>query len=118
MLALGSAVRLLAGPFGGRLADRLGDPRLLLALSAAAAALACCGFLLGAGLLGLVLAQLVFSAFLAPLVPVSEAATLSAARRGWLDYPRVRAAGSATFILASALGAGRRGNGASAPRRC
>ncbi|RKK03816.1 MFS transporter [Pseudoroseomonas wenyumeiae] len=104
VLALGSAVRLLAGPFGGRLADRLGDPRLLLALSAAAAALACCGFLLGAGLLGLVLAQLVFSTFLAPLVPVSEAVTLSAARRGWLDYPRVRAAGSATFILASALG--------------
>ncbi|MBC9179757.1 MFS transporter [Pseudoroseomonas ludipueritiae] len=104
VLALGSAVRLLAGPLGGRLADRLGDPRLLLVASALGAALACCGFLLGAGLLGLVLAQLVFSAFLAPLVPVSEAVTLAAAGRGWLDYPRVRAAGSATFILASALG--------------
>lgn len=104
VLALGSAIRLLAGPLGGRLADRLGDPRLLLVASALGAALACCGFLLGAGLLGLVLAQLVFSAFLAPLLPVSEAVTLAAAGRGWLDYPRVRAAGSATFILASALG--------------
>jgi PPP family 3-phenylpropionic acid transporter len=103
VLALGSATRLLAGPLAGRLADRLGDPRLLLAVSAAAAALACCGFLAGAALLGMVLAQVVFSIFLAPLLPVSEAVTLSAARRGLLDYPRVRAAGSATFILASAL---------------
>lgn len=114
VLALGSAIRLLAGPVGGRMADRLGNPRLLLVVSATAAALACCGLLLGAGLLGLVLAQMVFSAFLAPLLPVAEAVTLSAARRGLLDYPRVRAAGSATFILASALGgwaAGRWGFG-------
>lgn len=102
-LALGSAVRLLVGPMAGRLADSLHDPRLLLAATAAASALAACGFLLAAGVAGILLAQLMYSTVLAPLVPLSETVTLAAARRGLFDYGRVRAVGSATFILASAL---------------
>ncbi len=102
-LALGSAVRLLVGPIAGRLADSLHDPRWLLAGAAAASALTAGGFLLAAGLAGLLLAQLIYSTVLAPLVPLSETVTLSAARRGMFDYGKVRAVGSATFILASAL---------------
>ena len=102
-LAMGSAVRLLVGPMAGRLADSLNDPRWLLAGAAAASALAAGGFLLAAGVAGLLLAQLLYSTVLAPLVPLSETVTLAAARHGLFDYGRVRAAGSATFILASAL---------------
>ena len=43
VLAAGSALKLLVGPLGGRLADRLGDPRLVLICCASAAALCVAG---------------------------------------------------------------------------
>lgn len=105
-LALGSAVRLIAGPMGGRVADALGDPRRVLAATAAAAALAACGFLLPAGFALLLLVQALHSAAMAPVVPLTDAVAVVAARgRPGFDYARVRAAGSVAFVLA-ALGGG------------
>ena len=45
VLAASGAVRLVAGPAAGRFADRLDAPKLILAVSAAGAALMALGFL-------------------------------------------------------------------------
>jgi PPP family 3-phenylpropionic acid transporter len=110
VLAAGSAVRLLAAPAIGRGADRLGDPRTVLALAALAAGCTASGYALAPGggpsafaaLLGV---ALLHSLFLAPVVPLSDALWLGASRRLSFDYGRVRSAGSAAFI-AGAVAAG------------
>ncbi len=105
VLAVGSAVRLVAGPLGGRIADGIGNAPLVLAASAAIAALAACGFLLPAGFVALLLVQAVHSAAIAPIVPLTDAVAVTAARgRPGFDYARVRAAGSIAFILAALAG--------------
>lgn len=103
VLAAGSAVRLVAGPLGGRLADALAAPRAVLALAAGVAALAAGGFLLAAGFLALLLVHVALSLAMAPIVPLSDAVTLAGTRRHGFDYGRVRAAGSVSFILAALL---------------
>ena len=103
VLAAGSAVRLLAGPLGGRLADALAAPRAVLALGAAVAALAASGLLLASGVVLVLGVHLLLSMAMAPIVPLTDAATLGAVRRARIDYGRVRAAGSIAFILASVL---------------
>lgn len=106
LLAAGSAVRLVAGPLGGRVADRLAAPRLVLAFSAVLAALAAAGFLLAAGFGLLLLVMALHSAAVAPIVPLSDALAVVAARgRPGFDYARARAAGSVAFIIA-VLGGG------------
>ncbi|NKE43474.1 MFS transporter [Roseomonas frigidaquae] len=102
LLAVASGVRLLAGPAGGRLADALGDARVLLVAGAALAALAACGFLLPAGFGLLLLVMALHSAAFAPVVPLTDALALAASRApGGFDYARVRAAGSIAFMLAA-----------------
>jgi PPP family 3-phenylpropionic acid transporter len=103
VLAAGSAVRLLAGPLGGRAADALGAPRAVLALAAAAAALAAAGYPVAAGFPLVLAVHAAFSAALAPVVPLADAVTVAAARRERFDYGRVRAWGSIAFILAALL---------------
>jgi PPP family 3-phenylpropionic acid transporter len=103
VLATGSAVRLVAGPAGGRVADALAAPRAVLALAAAAAALAACGFLLASGFLMLLLVHAALSVAMAPIVPLADAVTVAAARRERFDYGRVRASGSIAFICAALL---------------
>ncbi|WP_419896333.1 MFS transporter [Roseomonas sp. USHLN139] len=102
-LALGSGVRLVAGPAAGRWADSLSDPRLLLGLMALVAAAAASGFLVVAGFLGFLAAQLLLNAASAPLVPLSDTLCLAAARDGRFDYGPVRAGGSVAYILAAIL---------------
>ena len=103
VLAAGSAVRLVAGPLGGRIADALAAPRAVLALAAGAGALAASGFLLAAGFLLILLVNVALSAAIAPIVPLSDAVTVAAVRRERFDYGRVRAAGSVAFIAGSLL---------------
>lgn len=105
VLAAGSVIRLVAGPAGGRLADALGRPRLVLALAAAGAALAAIGLTLASGFVLLLAVVLVHNAALAPVVPLTDALAVAASRGGALDYARARAAGSIAFIVA-ALGGG------------
>jgi len=114
VLAAGSAVRLLAAPFIGRGADRLGDPRRVLVLAAVVAGFTGCGYALappgGAGggasaFAALLVVALLHNLFLAPVVPLTEALSLGASRRLGFDYARVRSAGSAAFI-AGAIVAG------------
>ncbi len=101
VLAGGSAVRLLAGPMGGRRADALASPRGVLAACALVAGLACLGFLVAAGFVAMLLVHGVLSAAMAPVMPLTDAMTLAAIRRDRFDYGPVRAAGSITFILGS-----------------
>jgi len=102
LLAVAAGVRLVAGPAGGRLADALGDTRVLLVAGSALAALAACGFLLPAGFGLLLLVMALHSAAFAPVVPLTDALALAASRApGGFDYARVRAAGSIAFMLAA-----------------
>lgn len=107
VLFAGSLARLICGPLLGRVADLHGLRRVL-----ALCALLAAGFQAGFGLLsreveGLLFAmmalQLLYSASVAPVIPLSESLTVAAARGGAFDYGRVRSVGSFAFILASAL---------------
>ncbi len=99
VLAAGTAIRLLAGPFGGRLADRTARPALVLAGFAAAAALLATGYVAARGLPLLLLVSVAHAAVLAPLSPVADALALgSAAAPPGFAYGWVRGAGSAAFI--------------------
>ena len=110
-LAAGSAVRLVAGPAAGRLADRLDAPKVILSLCSAVAALIALGYLPARGLWLLFAVGVFHSAALAPLAPLSDTLALGAAAaarsddaigRGF-EYGWVRGAGSAAFILGSML---------------
>lgn len=103
VLATGSAVRLVAGPLGGRVADALSAPRAVMAVAAGIAALAAAGFWVAAGFLLLLLAYVALSIGMAPIVPVTDAMAIAAARRERFDYGRVRSAGSIAFVAASLL---------------
>ena len=88
VLAAGNAIRLLAGPLGGRLAARPGRAPLVLAGFTAIAAL-------------VVVAH---AAVLAPLTPVADALALGSSQDGaGFKYGWVRGAGSAAFIAGTLL---------------
>jgi MFS transporter, PPP family, 3-phenylpropionic acid transporter len=104
VLAAGTAVRLFAGPAGGRLADRLRAPRSVLVAYLSAAACIAFGYLPAQGLLPLLLVSIIHAATLAPLTPIADALTLDAASAGRrFEYGWVRGAGSAAFILGTLL---------------
>lgn len=101
-LAAGTATRLIAGPVGGRIADRLRTPRSVLVAYAAAAACVAFGYLPAEGVWLLLLVSVIHAAVLAPLTPIADALALGTEgvrlRYGW-----VRGAGSAAFILGTLL---------------
>ena len=106
VLAAGTAVRLVAGPAGGRVADRLGRPRVVLVAYAAAAGCVAFAYLPAAGVWALLLISVAHATTLAPLTPIADALTLGEAgalkeagtgRR--FEYGWVRGAGSAAFIV-------------------
>lgn len=101
VLATGAAVRLVAGPLGGRLADALGRPRAVMAGGALLAALAACLYGLAQDLNGLLAANLLMALGFASVVPLGDAMALRAGREEGWDYGRVRALGSAAFIVAA-----------------
>ncbi len=133
VLAAGTAIRLLAGPLGARVADRTGLAPMVLACFAAAAAVVALGYGPARGLLPLLALSVAHAAVLAPLVPIADALTLGSSRGAGdgvqangaqangvraTRYGWVRAAGSAAFIggvLASGLLVERQGLGVIVP---
>ncbi|MDB5413530.1 MAG: transporter [Rubritepida sp.] len=103
VMAAGSLVRLIAAPLGGRLADRAGDVRRVLAAASLIAAACAAGYGLAAGLALLLAVQVLHSIAVAPVVPLSDALAVGAVRAGNFDYARVRAAGSITYIFGAVL---------------
>ena len=104
-LVLGTAtlVRLVAGPLAGRYADAHRAARAVLALAAAGAGLAALAHGPLAGFWPVLAAGLVYAVATAPLAPLADALALAASRGGAaFAYGRVRGAGSAAFIVASA----------------
>ena len=100
VLAAGTAVRILAGPLGGRLADRLGTPAVVLAGFTAASAIVALGYVPARGLPLLLTVSVTHAALLAPLTPLADALALGSSTTGQgFEYGWVRAAGSAAFIV-------------------
>ncbi|MEO3474689.1 MFS transporter [Roseomonas sp. CAU 1739] len=104
VLATGAAVRLVAGPVGGRVADALGRPRAVMAGGALIAALAACLYGIAQDLPGLLAANLLMAMGFASVVPLGDALALRAAREEGWDYGRVRALGSVAFIITAGAG--------------
>ncbi len=103
VLAAGTAIRLLAGPLGGRLADRTGRAPVVLAGFTAAAAVIATGYASARSLPSLLLVSVAHAAVLAPLAPVADALALGSAEQGAFAYGWVRGAGSAAFIAGALL---------------
>lgn len=109
VLGAGTAVRLVFGPFAGRLADRFHAFRAELAMSAILAAMAALSYFAVGAVWMVVVVSLFQAAALAPLVPLADALSLAHARRardgkpGGFEYGWVRGAGSAAFVLGTLL---------------
>ena len=99
VLAAGTLVRIAAGPAAGRLADRFGARRLVLAAAALASGLVGAAYLGAYGVWPLLVVCLVHSAATAPLAPLCDALAVPASQgRGGFRYGWVRGAGSAAFV--------------------
>ena len=109
VLAASTAIRVLAGPAVGHVADRLRRHTLTLCACALVAAVAGLGYVMIQGFAGLLLVALVQAAMLAPIVPLSDALATTAARRSEsgegrrFEYGWLRASGSAAFIVGTML---------------
>ena len=104
ILAAGTAIRLVAGPVGARVADRSGRPALVLAGLTGAAAVVALGYAPARGFLPLLLISVGHAAVLAPINPVADALALGSAEgKPGFDYGWVRGAGSAAFIVGTLI---------------
>jgi len=104
LLALGTAVRLVSGPFAGRVADRLGARRAILAVCIVLSGLFALGLLPAESFWLLLLVSLCQAASLAPVTTLADALALREtsgagnANGRRFEYGWVRGAGSAAFI--------------------
>ncbi|HEY2994485.1 MAG TPA: MFS transporter [Methylomirabilota bacterium] len=103
LLGTGTAIRLIAGPLWGRLADLTGALRGVLAICAALAAVVAVSLLSVAGVPALFALSLLHAAALAPITTLADALALgaSAPRRAAarFEYGWLRGTGSGVFVL-------------------
>ncbi len=102
VLGVASLLRLTVVPGWGWLGDRIGRRRTL-GLAAAAGSVACAGYFAPGGFWPMLVAGVAAAATASPLMPIADALSLSLARDGKLDYGRVRASGSAAYMLATGV---------------
>lgn len=103
VLALGTAIRLLTGPAGARLADRSGRAATVLAGFLALSATVALGYALPGGFVLLLGVGVLHAAVLAPLTPIADALSLAGSAEGGFAYGWVRGAGSAAFVVGAGL---------------
>jgi MFS transporter, PPP family, 3-phenylpropionic acid transporter len=102
VVASGTAVRLVAGPFGGRLADRTGRASLVLGCYLVGASIIGLGYVPVRGLPLLLLVSVTHAVVLAPVTPIADALALGSAEgQSGFEYGWVRASGSAAFAVAT-----------------
>jgi PPP family 3-phenylpropionic acid transporter len=103
ILGAAALLRVLAGPGWGTVADRIGRRRPVLLFAAFTA----CGFGLSyvaaSGFLPLLLIAGAQGVASSAINPLADSLTLALAREGRLEYGPVRAVGSATFMVATAV---------------
>jgi PPP family 3-phenylpropionic acid transporter len=107
LFAAGTAVRLVSGPLGGRVADRTRALRVVLAVCAAVAALVALTLLPARGFAPLLALGVLHAAALAPTTTLADALALGAAAQRVsgprFEYGWVRGTGSAMFIVGTLL---------------
>ena len=103
VLAAAALLRVLAGPGWGSVADRLGQRRPVLLFAAAAAAGFGISYILASGFLPLLLIASAQGIASSAINPLADSLALALAREGRLDYGPVRAIGSASFMVATAV---------------
>ena len=109
VLAASTAIRVLAGPAVGHIADRQRRHTLTLCACSLVAAITGLGYVMLQSFAGLLLVALVHAAMLAPIVPLSDALATTAARTSEFgqgrrfEYGWLRASGSAAFIVGTML---------------
>jgi len=103
LFGAGTAIRLIAGPLVGRVADLSQAVRGALAICELLAAVVALGLLSAPAVTPLLLASLFHSAALAPTTTLADALALGAAKpghgRSGFEYGWVRGTGSAVFII-------------------
>ena len=107
LFAAGTAIRLVSGPLGGRLADRTQALRAVLAACQLLAALVAIGLLSAPSFTPLFLSSLLHAAVLAPTTALADALALGAAQprnaRPRFEYGWIRGIGSAVFVVGTLL---------------
>jgi PPP family 3-phenylpropionic acid transporter len=103
VLASGTAIRLIAGPSGGRFADRSGEPRLVLVALLIAASFIGLGYVPAITLSLLLLVSVLQASAIASVNPIADALALRAASVNGFEYGWVRGTGSAAFIIGTVL---------------
>jgi len=107
LFAAGTAIRLVSGPLGGRLADRTQALRAVLAACQLLAALVAIGLLSAPSFTPLFLTSLLYAAALAPTTALADALALGAAQprnaRPTFEYGWIRGIGSAVFVIGTLL---------------
>ncbi len=106
LLAVGPWLRILVDPVVTSFADRSGQGRRIMVISAGLGTLAFAGFGLATSFWAVLLIMLVYAPCFNVLIPLGNAQTMAAVRRHGLDYGRIRLWGSLAFIVA-ALGVGK-----------
>ncbi len=104
VLSAGTLVRIVSGPSAGRLADRLGARRGVLAVAALLSGLIGLLYLGAYGVVPLLLVCMAHSCTEATLAPLSDALAVAASSvRGAFRYGWVRGTGSAAFVAGTLL---------------
>jgi PPP family 3-phenylpropionic acid transporter len=103
VLGAAALLRVLVGPGWGNVADRIGRRRPVLFCAALVAAGLAAAFVAASGFLPLLLIAAAQGIAASAINPLADSLALALAREGRLDYGPVRAVGSASFMVATAV---------------
>ena len=103
ILGAAALLRVLSGPGWGNVADRIGQRRSVLLIAAAAAAGLALSYVAATSFLPLLLIAAAQGIAASAINPLADSLALALAREQLIEYGPVRAAGSASFMVATAL---------------